>query len=363
MKKGTEWPHTFSEMEGDIGLLKTDSLQVALSSDDIYLQTKLKAILKANLIAEPISNGESSHLNNSLENATKIEGINGELKTELEEAYEAKAEQVDFKTDSSEINKSDQVPSVDSKLEVKANSDTQENGSAQADSGTLVPVPTTVASSTPSSSVSYQHHKTTLNQFSKPGYQSYRHNSVHNAAALAASNSYLYAAQNHAAQFNPYGSIQLQQARQIQAAAALNPFYQQAGSAMPGVGQLQQQVFLCRTPNGLAYVTAANPNMVGAAAAQQQLAAAQAQAQANALYQQQAAAIAQVAAMQGQAASSYAAAPTSYQTKLPNTPNSYSAQAAQAPQHQIIYQAAPQPASAVANKVIYLFKKILFNLL
>ena len=40
---GTEWPHSFNELDGDINLLATDSLLVALQTEDNYVQTKIQS--------------------------------------------------------------------------------------------------------------------------------------------------------------------------------------------------------------------------------------------------------------------------------------------------------------------------------
>jgi hypothetical protein len=44
---GTEWPQYFPEADADLSMLATDSLQLAVrTTEDVYLQTKLKALLR-----------------------------------------------------------------------------------------------------------------------------------------------------------------------------------------------------------------------------------------------------------------------------------------------------------------------------
>lgn len=451
---GTEWPHNFNELDGDVNLLATDSLQVALQTEDSYVQTKVRALVKTNLISStpPLSNGCNHEATNGNSNSNDLNGenhVNGivnnnnnnltaESETETTNTNKESVqitnsnnnENNEVETKTSETNEENptenhinenniektnaekdeqnqssehaneqttnenstengvvnneitnqpvqsESPSNQAAIALAANStsvetsnvanrtttpqldtngpiveppksDTPNSGLALVSTTTPVtnsasPTASTASTNGTGALASYQH-KTNLTTYAKPTYPSYRQNPTMVP--------YLYATQAaHPSHYHPYGGIQY--GRQIPGAAAALQAAALSQFQAAQAPQMQQQVFLCRGPNGLTYVTAApNPTL----APQQLVAVQQAQAQANAIaaIQQQAAAIAaaqaqQVAAIQGQTASTYAAGPTAYsKTNLIN-------QIQQQPQQQIIYQAAPQPASNAANKVYFL---------
>lgn len=362
---GTEWPNNFNlDLEASL---------------DIEVKSELNGIEPEASV--PLTNG--NHLNNSendsqtlTENHVKnepdqnqkeessVEVTNPNLgnpetinQTEIKESSDQNQEQTNLDNNSKTDN---EVQSNSNNDQIKTDLATEHPNVQQQNSTEITPTVTTTTvqqtNSTPTTPAPPTTTTTTSTTYHKPAsqtyfpkasaYSAYRQNAA--AVQAAAMAPYLYAAApGH--QFSPYGaSIRLPfaagpggasiqtipaQAAACQAAIHANqPF--QAAAAAP-----QQQLFLCRGPNGLTYVTAAAaPNVV----AQQQLAVAQAQAQANALLQQQAAAAAVLSASQVQQLPFL----TKYQPNL----NGALALANPQPAQQIIYQAAPQPASsAVAS--------------
>lgn len=208
------------------------------------------------------------------------------------------------------------------KLEGVTESPKQENlnGSSTPNSNQTIVQPATpngtpVASTTPNGTV-----KTAVNAYPKPtAYTAYRQ------AIPASLNPFVYQPSALGIRL-PYAAPQIPQAiGGLHAQSFLNHTLQ---------APIQQQVFLCRGPNGLTYVTAA-PGL-----AQQQLVAAQ-QAQAQAfLHQQLLQAQQQAAAFQKIPANQAIINGQIFQT---NTQSNQIQQVQPTPQ--IIYQAAPQPAT------------------
>ena len=403
---GTEWPQGFTEIDGDLNILTTDSLQVALKTEDIYLQTKLKALLKNSLpVSSPDNFVNGNNLETNLSNGTLLNGNSNLVivkteSVELNENKEITEEPVATTSEEEVVNDiqnteqqgadavnepSIQVDSTDlinGEPNKEIESTKTEKTSEENSDGTLNDMPksdpdglvqsavpaaitpaassvTAPAAATVSPSSSFQHHKTSLTHYNKPVYSSYRQN----AAAMAP---YLYSAQNSAAagvQYHPYGSIPYH-ARQIQQnaiPAGLSPYFSgghiasQAASANIG----QPQVFLVRGPNGLTYLSTGGPQQAQFSVQQQQQQMLVAQAQANALLQQQqqqqnvaaaqAAAYAQqIAALQQ--AQAVAQASQAAATYAAGPTQYHNKQQQPQPQQQIIYQAAPQPAQPAASQ-------------
>lgn len=407
---GTEWPQGFTEIDGDLGLLGTDSLEVALKTEDIYLQTKLKALLKNSLPVSPpehLVNG--NNLENNLTNGSLLNGnTNCNLvivKTESVETNEIKetneeptsaetteeavngiqnTEQQETETVNEPTNQVDSTDLINGELNKEIESTKTEKTTEENPDGTLnealksdpdgsvqqtvppsvTPAATSVtapAATTVSPSSSFQHHKTSLTHYNKPVYSSYRQN-----AAMAP---YLYSAQNSAAagvQYHPYGSIPYH-ARQIQQnaiPAGLSPYFPGGHIANPAASANigQPQVFLVRGPNGLTYLSTGGPQQAQFSVQQQQQQMLVAQAQANALLQQQqqqnvaaaqAAAYAQqiAALQQAQAVAQASQAAATYAAAPTQYHNKQQQQQPQPQQQQqIIYQAAPQPAQPAGSQ-------------
>lgn len=79
---GTEWPQYFPDTDADLTMLATDSLQLALrTTEDVYLQTKLKALLKTkegDVIASKL-NGDVPHMTNGATNGHNGTATNGHV--------------------------------------------------------------------------------------------------------------------------------------------------------------------------------------------------------------------------------------------------------------------------------------------
>lgn len=88
---GTEWPQYFPESDADLTMLVTDSLQLALqTTEDVYLQTKLKALLKTNEVGviaaklngdstHNLTNGDVPHITNGATNGHNETATNGHV--------------------------------------------------------------------------------------------------------------------------------------------------------------------------------------------------------------------------------------------------------------------------------------------
>jgi hypothetical protein len=231
------------------------------------------------------------------------------------------------------------------------------NSASSTTPSATTPTPTTTTTTTPNKASYYK---------STPTFR-------HNPTLISP---YIYpSAVTNVQPYHPYGvrlpyhqQLQLRTNSILQNAAALatSPFGTFAAPSSAATTAVQQPVFLCRTPNGLAYVTAQSPNVLGAqtnVTAAHQLALAQAQAQmqaqvqAQAIIQQQqqqsialAAAAAHHQQQQQQLAASFQTSPSSSQAyqKYANptiSPNN----AVQIQAHQMIYQAAAQPANSAAT--------------
>ncbi len=87
---GTEWPQYFDEPGTvDLSMLSTDSLQLALqTTEDVYLQTKLKALLKTTATTMPLGflhqngNGHLKHETNGMNGQSNGVHFNGSVKIE-----------------------------------------------------------------------------------------------------------------------------------------------------------------------------------------------------------------------------------------------------------------------------------------
>ncbi|CAF0776241.1 unnamed protein product [Brachionus calyciflorus] len=285
--------------------------------------------------AQNESKGENKNAINETKTETQIENPEAEIKTvtsEEEKTVEnhdepskdpetnkTDTENLNSKSENNEQSSSEQRTTSPSKQEPTNNPSVTPNSSqVQINALNGTPVAPTTPNGTPAIP------KPANNFYPKPtAYTAYRH------AVPTAMNPYIYQANHLAGLRLPYaGAPQIP----AQALAAL-PNQQYINQA-----PLQQQVFLCRGPNGLTYVTAASPAIVS-----QQLAVAQAQAQAQAqaILQQQ------VLQAQVQQQQQLAAAGLQFQKFPQQIINNQIIQTQQQPQptQQIIYQAAPQPAN------------------
>ena len=300
--ESNEWPVNFNDLE----IIPQSSESSGPKNEEPV------AKVEENKELEPVSVCEASDETNENTESEVKEETNDQNESE-QPVEEVKIENENPTAENKDEN--DQKLEQESKKEDNTNESTSPNSNqALALAQSATPNGTLVASTTPNETV-----KAAVNAYPKPtAYTAYRH------AMPTTLNPFVYQPTAMGIRI-PYASPQIPQ--------TIGGF-----SAQPFLNQtiqspLQQQVYLCRGPNGLTYVTAA-PGLV-----QNQLAAAQ-QAQAQAVFQHQ--------LLQAQQQAALLQKIPSNQTIIngqifSNTQSNAIQQVQQTPQ--IIYQAAPQPAS------------------
>lgn len=306
--EANEWPVNFNDLEiipqnseTTNGQTKEENNQESLvkSEENNELEQtsdETKENIDSEKKEETNNQDNKSSQNESEDQLEKIKNEHENLNAEFKEESEKNIEQ-------------------DLSKEVVNQNETTRPNSNQALAQSATPNGTPVAPTTPNETT-----KVAANAYPKPSaYTAYRH------AIPTTLNPFVYQPTTMGLRI-PYAANQIPQAiGGLGAQSFLNQTIQ---------SPLQQQVFLCRGPNGLTYVTAA-PGLV-----QQQMAAAQ-QAQAQAVFQHQLLQAQQQAALFQKIPSNQAI--INGQIYQNSQPSHSIQQVQQTPQ--IIYQAAPQPAS------------------